>query len=255
MCKGMNPGLRHCRLPGDRRPTFVLGDSPSIAGIRSLSLFVYFEAAQDPYAWDYILDARSGCGSGWFSFLSAPSLSVGSCWTKWVMHDLASGARSVNPNPLVLGKWLHLYLEASSSFTDDLRLLARYAPAGGGWEDAHAKLVSFSLWDRALTDAEIDTLAAGGAASWVALGASLLASYNADDASLTSGTLGDSSGQQGDGTIYSTDTGAVALLTSAAMSTSLPSCVPRLTRALPQVATYTYPWGGARTAFQPPALA
>ena len=119
---------------------------PAISSIRSLSLWVFFETNNDPYRWDYILDARSGLSGGYFSFYRAPSIKRGSDWIKWVQHDLSTSppTRSINPTSIKMGRWVHLYFEASKAFSDDLNLLSRYQPGAAetDWEDTNAKVSS-----------------------------------------------------------------------------------------------------------------
>ena len=63
---------------------------PSVSNIRAISM--WFAPYKDGgYAWEYLFDARSGLGSGWFSFLnSLSSMSIGSNWQTIYVNGVAS---------------------------------------------------------------------------------------------------------------------------------------------------------------------
>ena len=149
---------------------------PVILGLRSVSLWIYVEEVQDQYSWDYILDTRGrGHPEGWLAYNTFPSLRAGSAWRKMVIHDTGTGtryAREVNDAsdslPLYIipgGSWRHIYMESKAEYWgDDITVFGRYARGGGGdgREDCDGRFASIALWNRSLTDEEIDDLAAGG---------------------------------------------------------------------------------------------
>jgi len=206
---------------------------PEISGIRSISMWAYFETTQDAYHWDYILDARTGLTNGWVAFVNAPYLDIGSGWSMVSMFNPATGVSDpptgsslTRPRSIPLGTWVHLYMEATASFTDGIHVLARHAQGsqqhGPDWEDAAAKVVSISLWRRALNPAEVAHLSTGG--SGTGFGSDLLASYNADLATVNGRTIGDSTGAQMPASIVGPNS-TVDTLASAPASSSLP-CIP-----------------------------
>ena len=173
---------------------------PVILGLRSVSLWIYVEEVQDQYSWDYILDTRGrGHPEGWLAYNTFPSLRAGSAWRKMVIHDTGTGtryAREVNDAsdslPLYIipgGSWRHIYMESKAAYWgDDITVFGRYARGGGGdgREDCDGRFASIALWNRSLTDEEIDDLAAGGVGPSYGPGSPLVASYYVNEAVYTS---------------------------------------------------------------------
>eukprot|EP00965_Chrysotila_dentata_P006887 224634-Pleurochrysis_carterae.AAC.1 len=56
------------------------------------------------------------------------------------------------------GMWRHIYLEASSAFSGSINVFSDWE----GHSKAKGRLLSVSLWNRALTSAEVLDLASGG---------------------------------------------------------------------------------------------
>ena len=147
---------------------------PSVAGVRAVTLWFYplAQSTQNPGCWDYILDARNALADGYLGYkhYSLGGVAKGSDWSKVRMHDFSttpptSSTWTSGGTTLPHERWYHLYAEASGPFTGAIAVFARHTAACGGLlaaEDLHARLVSVTLWGRALTDSEVDALAGGG---------------------------------------------------------------------------------------------
>ena len=189
---------------------------PRISGIRSITMWFQPLSRQDSYRWDYILDARGGLRSGWISFVNR-RLYKGRDWRRLGWYEMSpSGMRPSRSMPW--GRWYHFYAEAGRTFTDDIKVLCRFTNK----EDLHANLGSVSLWNRPLSNSEIRLLSRG--ASGPQFTRSLLATYTADDASIT--RIRDGTCRRPDATI----TNGVSTTTFAPLPTNagLPSCIRNL---------------------------
>ena len=232
--------------PGGSTSVHEYVELPSVSGIRAISLWVWLDATQDDYPWDYLSDARPHLPNGWFAFNNFPTLSVGSQWVKLVVHDFGS---TPGPTPVVRklnaplsgqtpfqgDRWYHVYVEADRAFSGDVHLLSRYAhnPAGDKDEDLHAKVISASMWSCGLTDAQVDDLAAGGLGPSLPSDGLLLASYNAQQAMLRPGqtqvTMPDALCRNADARVISPmGSGLVGSLATLATAAVLPRCIPIL---------------------------
>jgi len=150
---------------------------PYASGIRSLSM--WFAPYKDlGYSWEYIVDARTGLGSGWFSFLnSMTSIHKGTNWRDTIyvngVATTTSGLISaITSASYTSAPWVHLYIAADTTFGDDILLFSRYT----GNEGMPGKIYSVQLWPSELSAADISNTMHGMAAS-----VTPVASYSAAD--------------------------------------------------------------------------
>ena len=176
----------------------------------------------------YVLDARNDLSDGylWYNIAARTTGNVikGNGFSKLRWHDMSTSSPTVAGagGSMLLGRWYHLYAEASAAFSGSPNIFARYTSA----EIMYARVASIVVWSRALTDAEVDTLASGGAKPSDT--SALLASYNADDATHTTIPDGANTGN-GAASIV----GGLALPEGLTASGGLPSCIPNLGTPLP----------------------
>jgi hypothetical protein len=129
---------------------------PHHTGIRSLSMWIapYKDLG---YSWEYMLDARSGLGSGWFAFLnSMSSIHKGSMWSDTVyVNGVASNTAGLvtaaSGASYQSAPWIHVYIEADRVFSDDITLLARYTRN----EILPGKIYCVHLWPTPLSADDI----------------------------------------------------------------------------------------------------
>ena len=184
---------------------------PRVHSVHAVSFWIFIEPVQGTHRWNYILDARPGLTNGYLAFLSGNYLTgngilshlrIGSSWQKLIVHGAGAHTQTfggvgeqlevpANSSLEWVGKWRHMYLEASVPFEGEITVGGRYAwgsscimncssVCGGDCrETLDASLLAFSLWGRALNETEVERLAAGeGLISDHSNGA-LLASYSA----------------------------------------------------------------------------
>ena len=130
---------------------------PRISNIKAVSLWIKIDSVQDAFDWDYILDARPGLGSGWIAVVDGRWMSIGSQWNVQYYTYENDQAVPLTAMP-VYNKWVFVYAQAQYAFTEEITLLTRYSEN----EDLAAKVASFTLWDAALTQQQIEQLAGGG---------------------------------------------------------------------------------------------
>ena len=130
---------------------------PRISNIKAVSLWIKIDSVQDAFDWDYILDARPGLGSGWIAVVDGRWMSIGSRWNVQYYTYENDQAVPLTAMP-VYNKWVFVYAQAQYAFTEEITLLTRYSEN----EDLAAKVASFTLWDAALTQQQIEQLAGGG---------------------------------------------------------------------------------------------
>ena len=129
---------------------------PRISNIRAVSFWLNINSVQDAFGWDYILDARPGLSSGWIANKYG-RMNIGSNWNvKYYTYENEQASR-LWAMP-VYDKWVFVYAQADYAFTEEITLLTRYSEN----EDLAAKVASFTLWDVALTQQQIEQLAGGG---------------------------------------------------------------------------------------------
>ena len=86
-----------------------------ISGVHAISLWVQVAAVQS--AWEYMMDARDALPEGYISFLPFPRMSIGSGWSRVIVHNRAVGTLEWSNHSDVIslplnGTWTHIYLEA-----------------------------------------------------------------------------------------------------------------------------------------------
>jgi len=206
--------VAHWMSPGNTLNDEAHVHLPSVSGIKAVSLWINMNGAQDAYLWDYLFDARTGLSSGWFATLNN-RMSVGSGWAvvKYYSHESSSPVELAAAAMPVYNKWIFIYAQASSAFTDDIALLTRVSLN----EDFGAKVASFTMWSEDLSDAEVLGLAGGTLPG----DKSPITSFVADQAQLTSGTWATPDGAL-TATIQTGTDAAIGLLTD---ETGLPACI------------------------------
>jgi len=172
--------------------------------VRAVSMWFYPERTQDAYHFDWILNAE-GSEQPFRFYLAYRNGILRHAGVGYIVkHDYgvlppirqaANPAAGVDFSPttfLPYGHWYHLYVEPEAELRpEQFHVLAK----ANAREDLHARFAMVSLWNRALTDGEIDDLASGGVGPSLIDG-SLLASYSAESADLSTGLIDDSSGRQ-----------------------------------------------------------
>ena len=129
---------------------------PRISNIKAVSFWLNINSVQDAFGWDYILDARPGLSSGWIANKYG-RMNIGSQWNVQYYTYENEQASRLWAMP-VYDKWVFVYAQADYAFTEEITLLTRYSEN----EDLAAKVASFTLWDAALTQQQIEQLAGGG---------------------------------------------------------------------------------------------
>ena len=129
---------------------------PRISNIKAVSFWLNINSVQDAFGWDYILDARPGLSSGWIANKYG-RMNIGSQWNVQYYTYENEQASRLWAMP-VYDKWVFVYAQADYAFTEEITLLTRYSEN----EDLAAKVASFTLWDVALTQQQIEQLAGGG---------------------------------------------------------------------------------------------
>ena len=129
---------------------------PRISNIKAVSFWLNINSVQDAFGWDYILDARPGLSSGWIANKYG-RMNIGSQWNVQYYTYENEQASRLWAMP-VYDKWVFVYARADYAFTEEITLLTRYSEN----EDLAAKVASFTLWDAALTQQQIEQLAGGG---------------------------------------------------------------------------------------------
>ena len=135
------------------------------------------------------MDARSGLGAGWFSFLNSMStIHKGSNWrntvyVNGVATDTAGLVSAASSASYTSAPWIHLHISADTTFDDDITLLARYTSE----EVLPGKIYSVHLWPSELSAADVYNTMHGMPAS-----VTPVASYSATDLdAYRSGSSGD----------------------------------------------------------------
>jgi len=129
---------------------------PRISNIKAVSFWLNINSVQDAFGWDYILDARPGLADGWIAKRYG-DMNIGSNWNVQYYTYENEQASRLWAMP-VYDKWVFVYAQADYAFTEEITLLTRYSEN----EDLAAKVASFTLWDAALTQQQIEQLAGGG---------------------------------------------------------------------------------------------
>ena len=117
---------------------------PSLTG-KSISMWVFISSSQGS-GWRYLLDARDGTANSWYT-----SHGIGSFWA--VQH--VNGVRtSVSWAAIPIDTWVHLYLQGSSNFTDNINLMSRFTNN----ENLNGTIDDVRIYNRALTSQEVKDL-------------------------------------------------------------------------------------------------
>lgn len=122
---------------------------PTINNIKAISMWLYITSGQTTSR--YIIDARIGLASGYIY-----SGGFGSGWSKMYINGVDTTKTWAN---IPQNQWIHVYLEATSNFTDDINLMSRYSNT----EYLSGKLDEIKLYSYARTPDQIrqDYLAQG----------------------------------------------------------------------------------------------
>ena len=93
-----------------------------ITGVRAISMWVNIDSVQTG-GWKYLLDARTGLGSGYFA---DPTISGN--WSQIYVNGVKK-PRSWDSIPR--GVWVHLYIISNTQFNDDINFMSRYTGTEG----------------------------------------------------------------------------------------------------------------------------
>lgn len=164
--------------------------TPTLTNVRSISMWVYIDGNQPLPGWNYLLDARTGLTNGWFA-----DNGIGVDWGTMYINGSST---AVSWSNIPSDQWFHLYLQANSTFTDDITFMARYTNA----EFLKGKLDDIRVYNRALSDTEISALYQSGQVTRKSVSNSGLVGYWPMNEG-SGGHAGDSSGNGNTGIITS----------------------------------------------------
>lgn len=80
-------------VPGTSATTHEYVRLPSVSNIRAISMWFFPLSSQPSYAWKYIIDARTGLGAGWISYLGGTSIAFGNAWSTVRWDDMSTPCR------------------------------------------------------------------------------------------------------------------------------------------------------------------
>ncbi len=152
---------------------------PSAANVQSVTMWVKLTGP-----W-YIIDARNGLTNGYLYHNG-----IGPGWTKMYVNGVQVPVQYGN---IPTNQWVHLYLEASGTFTDDINLMSRFSNN----EFGAGEMDEVGLWDRTFTEVQIQALMS----SPIAPGSANLQAYYSFEEPAGSTTLTDETGNGHDGTL------------------------------------------------------
>jgi len=123
---------------------------PTMNNVRSISLWARLTNFAHDH-WVYLLDARSGLGSGWFT-----AKGLGGDWSKlYVNGAAANNWKYHKSNFLPDNQWMHIYVEAGKNFNDDINFMSRVSNN----EHATGYLHGIAIWSTTKTEAQIKQMA------------------------------------------------------------------------------------------------
>jgi len=118
---------------------------PKINNARSISMWVKIPDGQ--INWHYLLDAREGLSEGWIGTGGSSS-----GWQKMFVNGVKQETCDYNIIPK--GEWVHLYIEASTNFSDDITFMSRFTEN----ECLKGIITQIEIYNNTLSDSEIQEL-------------------------------------------------------------------------------------------------
>ncbi len=97
--------------------------TPSITNFRTISLWIKTSNAGG--GWKYLLDARPGMASGWYTGFSGGG-AIGSSWTSQYTNGISTSVAFSN---ITLGTWCNLVIISDAAYTSTINFMSRYSNA------------------------------------------------------------------------------------------------------------------------------
>jgi hypothetical protein len=113
----------------------------SITNFRTISLWIDYKNIG--LSWRYLLDARPGMGSGWYS-----PLGIGSNWQSQYINGQST---VVSFSSITIGIWCNLVLIADNNYTSTINFMSRVSND----ENAQGSISNIQIYNRALSAQEV----------------------------------------------------------------------------------------------------
>lgn len=118
--------------------------TPSIS-FRTISIWI--NTSNNGGGWRYLLDARPGMSSGWYTGFSGGG-SIGSNWTSQYTNGVST---TVSFSNLTMGKWCNLVVIADAAYTSTINFMSRFSNA----EMLAGSIGNIMIYNKILTAAEV----------------------------------------------------------------------------------------------------
>ena len=120
--------------------------TPTITNFRTISLWI--KTSNTGGGWKYLIDARPGMSSGWYTGFTDSGGGIGGNWTSQYVNGVST---SVSFNNITLGTWCNLVVISNAAYTSTINFMSRFS----NQEMLSGSIGGIMIYDRVLTASEV----------------------------------------------------------------------------------------------------